>query len=158
MDECQRMHLAPARKNQVVRLDVDTEFGMMLRIYDFTEVELGRLWHTFADLAAGLHQQIPLHEQPYLEPLAGCRLTLATGDCDRGIVHVPEANLFGWGRADGLWVPLRCELRRVSWYRVASAAADLLHPWSFGGDRIWLHCEWGGTGEARWLLSSDGEW
>jgi hypothetical protein len=141
-----------------MRLDIDTDYGVVLRLYDFSESELGQLWNTFADLAAGLHQHIPLHEQTYLEPVGGCRLTLASAEVDRGICRVTEPNLFGWSHTEGVWVPFRCELRRVSWYRVATAAVQLLHPWGLCGGCVWLHCQWGGTGDARWLLSPDGEW
>jgi hypothetical protein len=142
-----------------MRLDVDNRFGTVFRLYDFDEIELAKLWRTFANLASGLRHQVPLHELPFLEARDGCRLTLASGDTDCGLQREQKPDLFRVGSAvDVGRQQFRCELKRESWNRVAGTVARLLETPGQNGGSVWLQGHWGGTGEACWLLSLDGEW
>ena len=141
-----------------MKLDVEREFGLMLRLHDFDEMELRQLRELFNGLASGRCAYVALHEEPYIRAAEGCRMILKTGETDKGIGRVVEPNLFGWVAVSGLWEPFECELTRSAWCRVMAGADLLLEPWGLCGEHLWLHLQWGGSGLARGLLSPDGEW
>jgi hypothetical protein len=141
-----------------MRLDVECEFGLMLRLHDFDEMELRQLRELFNGLASGRRGWVALHAESFIQPVEGCRFILKVGEADYGICRVVEPNLFGWVAVSRLWEPFACELTRQAWRRVMAGADLLLEPWGLCGEHLWLHLQWGGTGGGRWLLSPDGEW
>jgi hypothetical protein len=141
-----------------MKLDVARDFGLMLRLHEFDEMELRQLRQVFNALASGRCACVALHEEPFVAPGNGCRLLLRTGGDDQGIWRMVEPNLFGWVAVSGLWEPFECQLTRPAWRRVMAGVDLLLEPWGLCGQHLWLHLQWGGQGIARWLLSPDGEW
>jgi len=111
----------------------------LIRLYDFDVAGAMRLREAFRCLADGSRQDIPLHEEWWIEPIAECHLDLRLGVRDLGIVQR---------------LPMRFEsvLTAEAWADMAS----LVDPFCTGrsGECSWLDEQ----GEVRLLLSGDGEW
>jgi hypothetical protein len=111
-----------------------------------------------ADLACAARAQVPLHQEPYVEPLDGCHLTLQVGDTNQGLLSESEPNLFGWVSQPGIWEPFTCTLSPQGWSRVGAGIDLLLHLRFLCSEYVWLHRQWTDHSDIAWLLSSDGEW
>lgn len=141
-----------------MKLDVYQANGTIIRLYDFTHQDLHQLRTDLLDLAHRWRSVIPLHEEPFVQPLGGCRLTLRLGGEDAGIHRAIEPNLFGWVAEHGTWDPYLCELTPQSWDRVSHGVELLLRLRFLCSEHVWLHKQWKCSGSLAWLLSPDGEW
>src|SRR5262245_22146529 len=61
----------------------------LLRLYDFGRAEASMLRGVVNDLRDGRRAAVPLHEIDGIEPVGGCRLTLAAGRRNKGVVEEP---------------------------------------------------------------------
>lgn len=114
----------------------------LIRLYDFTPNEVGQLCGVFASLASGTAHTVALHEQPFIQPVDGCRLTLQTATRDKGIEKIDT-------------IGFECILTKDGWDDEAERAQSL----ACDDDRE--HHQWllyGILGEIRLLLSWDGCW
>jgi hypothetical protein len=114
----------------------------LLRLYDFTPNEVGQLCGVFTSLASGTVCIVALHEQPFIQPVDGCRLTLRAAKRDKGIEAV-DTNSF------------ECILTEDGWEDEAERAKSLT------GDDARGHHQWllnSTPSEIRLLLSCDGCW
>ena len=112
----------------------------LLRLFDFSAAEAARLLAAIKTLADSTSAAIELHCLPFVESVAGCRMTLMLSDWDEGVVigEVPR--------------DCRCGLTATSW----SGICDLIEPFTQGGSGYqWLAST---PGEAALLMSVTGEW
>lgn len=63
----------------------------LIRLYEFSRDDLLRLCDLLSDLASGKREVAALHEQPFIQPLAQCRLVLRVGKSDEGIKSADDA-------------------------------------------------------------------
>ncbi|HBO44205.1 MAG TPA: hypothetical protein DD670_09785 [Planctomycetaceae bacterium] len=114
----------------------------LIRLYDFTPDEVAQLCDVFASLASGEVHTVALHEQPFVQPLHECGLTLRAEKEDTGIVEVDERRF-------------ECPLTKSGWEdqkeRTQPFAGDGVH-----GGFLWLLYDI--PSEIRLLLSWDGCW
>jgi hypothetical protein len=111
----------------------------LIRLYDFRPAEVANLATAICGLAEGLTTTCPVHELMGVEPVNGCRFVLRAGHRDRGMVRLPGSGNF------------ECVLTTDSWANVAG----LTEPFVAGRSGF----QWLSTGgDARWLLSRDGQW
>jgi hypothetical protein len=75
----------------------------LLRLYDFTPEEAGQLHATLVALAADEVKRVEVHDLPFIEPLAECRLTLRRHKWDQGIIKMGPTNEFECGLTAGAW-------------------------------------------------------
>ncbi len=112
----------------------------LLRLYGFSAEAAKRLFEAMAQLADGAADNIAVHGMPGVEAIGGCRLVLLARPWDQGIVRVAGPCNF------------ECGFTRESWDNIAG----LVEPFARGVAGFqWLA---GTPGEARLLLSSDGNW
>lgn len=118
----------------------------LIRLYDFDSVEIERLCDLFRSLSAGDSCGAGLHEQPYIEAVGECRLTLRVGNRDQRIV--PS------GRSCFEWI-----LTAAGWewvWELASSFADQGCSAKPGGNYYW---QWlNRDGNVSLLLSQTGQW
>ena len=111
----------------------------LVRVYDFRPAEVANLAAAICGLAAGTTTSYPLHEAMGVEAVNGCRLLLRVGPRDLGLAQLPGPANF------------ECVLTPDSWDNVAG----LTEPFVAGSTGYqWLSA----TGDAQWLLSTDGCW
>jgi hypothetical protein len=77
----------------------------LIRLYDFGRADALMLHRIVDDLTSGRRDQAPLHEIEGIEPLGECRLTLAVGGQDEGVIE--EAGGF------------TCTLTKQAWGHIA---------------------------------------
>ena len=113
----------------------------LIRLYDFDATGAARLREAFRSLADGSSRAIDLHEEWWIEPLEGCRLTLRVGARDLGVVQrLPMA--------------FDCVLGKEGWLEMA----DKSGPFCQGPLRE-EECQWlNQDGEISLLLSPRGTW
>ncbi len=112
----------------------------LLRLYDFTAAEANQLHEAVAALASGASEWIELDRLPFVEPLGGCRLTLARRSWDQAVKRKGGSADFECGFTPGTWGQM----------------ADLIEPFAAGTTGFqWLA---GSPGEAPLLLSACGGW
>jgi len=112
----------------------------LIRLYEFDTTGAKRLREAFRSLADGSRQDIPLHEEWWMESIAGCHLDLRSGSRDLGVV-------------ERLPSKFECVLTPESWSEIASMV-DPFCAEQPGEDAVWL----GNDGEASLLLSRSGRW
>ena len=110
------------------------------RLYDYTPAAAGQFLAAVAGQAYGSAERVEVHRLPFVEPVGGCRLTLARRSCDRAVTRGDEPAEFECGFTAGTW----------------ENVAGLVEPFaeSVGGFQ-WLA---GAPGEAGLLLSASGGW
>ena len=59
----------------------------LIRLFEFDATGASRLREAFRSLADGSRQDIPLHEEWWVESIAGCHLDLRLGTRDLGVVE-----------------------------------------------------------------------
>jgi hypothetical protein len=59
----------------------------LIRLYGFDVPEVMRLREAFRSLCDGSRQEIPLHEEWWVESMEGCQLDLRSGPRDLGVVQ-----------------------------------------------------------------------
>jgi hypothetical protein len=114
----------------------------LIRLYDFTQVEAGRLLDVLTDLAADRCEQVPVHKLPWVQPLGDCHLTFRVGSWDQAVVRKAGILDFACGFTNGTW----------------DNVAALVEPFAGGaGGFQWLA---GVPGETALLLTSStsGQW
>lgn len=111
----------------------------LIRLFDYRAGELERLRVVCSELGDLRRDEFPLHDQPWVEPVAGCRFTWRAGGRNAGVL-LPES-----GAAFIL------ELSGDAWREVS----DKLLPFADGSDGYnWLTNE----GDVHVLISRDGTW
>jgi hypothetical protein len=112
----------------------------LIRLYDFTPVEAGKLHAAIADLTRGSCEEVEIHRQPWIEPLRSCSLSFGVCARDQGLLlKSPPANF-------------ECRFTAGTWDNVAG----LVEPFTEGAIGFqWLA---GILGAGRLLLSVDGFW
>ncbi len=110
----------------------------LIRLYAFDVAEAMRLREAFRSLADGLRQNIPLHEEWWIETVEECHLDLRLGVRDLGVVRR---------------LPMRfdCVLTAEAWMEMV----ELTHPFCTDQDGEgfqWLNRD----GEVSLLLSPTG--
>jgi hypothetical protein len=85
-----------------------------IRLYEFSWAEAQNLRELVKSLSNGSEKSVALDEQPGIESVQGCHLTLRPGEREQG-VHQAGPSRFecilssiGWGNMDGLLEPF-CE-------------------------------------------------
>ncbi len=111
----------------------------LVRLYDFDHTEVAQLFAGLSALACCERESIAVHDLPGAEAVSGSRLLLRTGSRDRGMVRLPGPASF------------ECVLTPQSWDNVAGLAEPFLNE---TGGYQWLVT----SGDAKWLLSTDGQW
>jgi hypothetical protein len=112
----------------------------VIRIYDFSPVEGQQLLAAIETLANGAVAQVPVHELPCVQSVAGCRLTLRVRSWDQAIICVRQPAEFECGFTTGTW----------------DNVAALTEPFTQAANGYqWLA---GVPGEASLLISVDGQW
>lgn len=112
----------------------------LVRLYEFDATGAKRLREAFRSLADGSRQDIPLHEEWWVESIAGCHLDLRLGTRDLGVVErLPS-------KFDFVQTP-------ESWSEIA-AKVDPFCAGHSPENFAWLDEE----GEASLLLSPSGRW
>lgn len=112
----------------------------LIRLFDFTPAEAGALHAAILELATGMVEKVSVHDLPFVESLAGCRLKLIHTTWDQAVIGRGHANDF------------ICGLTADSWDHLAG----LIEP--FAADAS--GCQWltSVPGEATILLSRSGHW
>jgi len=111
----------------------------LLRLYDFTPAEAGRLLATVAALRSEAVERVEVHRLPFVAALGNCRLTLVRRAWDQAVVRVgPSA--FECGFTAGTW----------------DNVAGLGEPFAAGAAGFQWLAE--SPGEAALLISVSGEW
>jgi hypothetical protein len=117
-----------------------TDYGDIIRLYDFTQSEVKRLRDLIQSLESGDLEQVELHSLPFVSPVDGCRLTLKRRSWDQAVIRLGSEKSF------------ECSFTEKSW----GAVADLVEPFEANGaGHQWLS---GTPGEAALLLSQHGDW
>ena len=111
----------------------------LVRAYDFLPSELARFAAALSALASREPQRIAVHELSGVEAVFGCRLFLRSGSEDRGLVQLPTPAHF------------ECILTPDGWCNVSGLTEAFVHG---GSAHQWLVT----YGDAKWLLSRDGQW
>lgn len=111
----------------------------LLRLYDFDPAEARQLQHTVLRLVRKSDEKISLHQQPGIQPLEGCELTLLRADNVQGVRETAEGK-FEWVYTIDGWLEV----------------AGLIQPFCQGdaGGFQWLSR----IGKIAVLLSRDGSW
>jgi len=112
----------------------------LIRLYEFDATGAKRLREAFRSLADGSRQDIPLHEEWWVESIAGCHLDLRLGPRDLGVV-------------ERLPSKFECVQTAESWSEIAAK----IDPFCTGQSTesfAWLDEE----GEASLLLTPSGRW
>lgn len=115
----------------------------LIRLYEFDTTGAKRLREAFRSLADGSRQDIPLHEEWWVESIAGCHLDLRVGERDLGVVERLPSKFDCVSTAEG-------------WREMADLTEPFCAPQSdAAGDSFqWLNED----GEASLLLSPSGRW
>ena len=77
----------------------------LIRLYDFGRADAFMLHRVVDDLTFGRRNQVPLHEVDGIEPVGACRLTLAVGGRNEGVIEGPGG--------------FTCTLTREAWGHIA---------------------------------------
>lgn len=112
----------------------------LIRLYEFDLAGATRLREAFRSLSDGLRRNIPLHEEWWIDPIAGCHLDLRLGARDLGVV-------------ERLPMTFDYVLTAEGWAEMV----DLTNPFCSDQDGEvfqWLNC----GGEVSLLLSLTGKW
>lgn len=112
----------------------------LIRLYEFDTTGAKRLREAFRSLADGSRQDIPLHEEWWVESIAGCHLDLRLGERDLGVV-------------ERLPSKFECVETPDSWLEIA-AKVDPFCAGQSAENFAWLDEE----GEASLLLTPSGRW
>jgi hypothetical protein len=112
----------------------------LIRLYEFDTTGAKRLREAFRSLADGSRQDIPLHEEWWVQSIAGCHLDLRLGAKDLGIV-------------ERLPSKFECVLTPQAWSEVAAMVTPLCSDQT-SESALWLNDD----GEASLLLSRSGGW
>jgi hypothetical protein len=111
----------------------------LLRLFAFTSAEAGALKSAVADMAKRRAEPIAVHEMPGVFAVNGCKLVLRVQERDGAVVQT------------GL-MAFECGFTAGTWDNVAG----LLEPFANESSGYqWLA---GTPGEARLLISANGEW
>ena len=83
----------------------------LIRLYAFDQPSVCRLRDLISPSGPLQEQSVPLHMQPWIEPVDGCELELCLGERDRGIIEVGPSKFKlvlsdeGWADIAGLLEP-----------------------------------------------------
>jgi hypothetical protein len=112
----------------------------LIRLYEFTPEEVGRLHAAVTALASGVTEAVEVHRLPCVEAVVGCRLKLVCRPWNQAVVRTAGP------------VEFECGLTAHS----RGDVAGLVEPFVRGaGGFQWLG---GVPGEAALLLSASGQW
>ena len=111
----------------------------LIRLYAFSRAEAQNLRELVKSLSNASRQSVSLDEEPWIESVEGCRLTLRLGNSDEGVRQSGPSSF-------------ECILGSSGWYNVEG----LLDPFceSEPAGFQWLT----NTGNVSLLLSRDGRW
>ncbi len=114
----------------------------IIRLYCFSTDEIKQFCHLLNSLATSAISSSALHEQPFIQSINECRLTLRNGKRDGGIEIA----------ADGSF---ECVLTPIGW----EDELERIKPFTQDDDQgryQWLL--WDAPTEVRLLLSQNGDW
>jgi hypothetical protein len=112
----------------------------LIRLYDFTPAEAQQLVEEIEPLSKNESDRLVLEQLPWIEPIAGCSLTLCVRKWDQGVVRIGKAFQF------------ECGFTADTWDNVIA----LIEPFTKrAAGYQWLA---GIPGEAGVLLSPSGQW
>jgi hypothetical protein len=111
----------------------------LIRLFDYRAGELERLRIVCSELGDRPRAEFPLHDQPWIEPIAECKFTWRAGARNAGVQFPVSGTAFV------------LELAGEAWHEVS----DKLLPFIDGsGGYNWLTNE----GDVNVLISRDGTW
>jgi len=113
----------------------------LIRLYEFDVTGARRLREAFRSLADGSRQDIPLHEEWWVESIAGCHLDLRLGQRDLGVV-------------ERLPSKFECVLTAEVWLEMAGLTDPFCTADSRADEYQWLNED----GEVSLLLTPTGRW
>lgn len=111
----------------------------LIRLYDFGQSEANQLRELVKSLATGDLENLALHNEPWIEPVGGCSLSLRRGNRNQGIRQSQTLRFEcmlssdGWSNVEGLLEPF-CEHNATGFQ------------WLTNGGRVAL------------VISPDGQW
>jgi hypothetical protein len=112
----------------------------LLRLYRFTPAEARQLHDNIAALVAGIAESVSVHDLPFVEALAGTRLTCRATTRDQSLTR---------GIAPG---EFNCGFTPETWDNIVG----LVEPFTRGSSGVqWLAR---GQDDACLILSVDGQW
>ena len=112
----------------------------LVRLFDFRPEEVNALRSACNDLADGRSPEFAVHEQPWAQPVNGCRFIWRASKKDVG-VRVPARNQ-----------PLVLEYSDEAWREVGGKLSQFVEPRP--NTFNWLTME----GDVDVLISMDGKW
>ena len=83
----------------------------LIRLYEFNHEEVLKLRELVRSLVTGDRQSVALQDEVWVEPVAGCCLSLHRGNRDQGVCKVAPLNFEcvlgsdGWSNVEGLLDP-----------------------------------------------------
>jgi hypothetical protein len=113
----------------------------LIRLYDFDMAAASRLREVFQRVSVGSPPSVPLHEEPGIEAIGGCRVDLSLGNRDRGILEIHPLSF-------------ECILTKEGWSNVAALTEPFCESEDVRGQYQWLNED----GEVSLLLSQNGSW
>jgi hypothetical protein len=107
----------------------------LIRLYDFGQSEAKQLRELVKSLATGDRENVALHNQPWVESVGGCSLSLRRGNRNLGIRQSQTLRLEcvlssdGWSSVEGLLEPF-CENNTTGfqWLTNGGRVALLISP------------------------------
>ena len=85
----------------------------LIRLYDFNQAEARSLKNLVKSLVTGERDSVHLHDEAWVESVAGCRLSLRRGTRDQAVREIAHLNFeytltsSGWSNIEGLLDPFR---------------------------------------------------
>ena len=120
-------------------LEVGSPDCPLIRLYDFNRAQAQSLRKLVKSLRDGSRESVPLSEEPWIESVRGCRLTLRLGDREKGVRQSGPATF-------------DCALTAANWDNVEGLLDPFCESEPTGFQ--WLCSE----GKTSLLLSRDGRW
>jgi hypothetical protein len=112
----------------------------LVRLYDFTPIEVQQLFSAAVDLASDVTRHIEIHRLSFVQSIDNCQLSFLCATYDEAVVQVSESATF------------ECRLTSGTWDNMAGLTQAFLK--STNGFQ-WLAVT---PGVAALLLSTDGRW
>lgn len=112
----------------------------LIRMYDYRTDEIKMLCQVCRDLAEGRTREFALHDQPWVEPLAGCRFSWRANEKNVGVKRPSHGSEFVLLYNDEAWREVEAKLQEFTG--------------EYSGGYNWLTHQ----GDVNVLISRDGGW